>query len=382
MLQNGARVQPHIPAERKATDGGYLYFAWEVMMFAKQHLIPTERLKAGMVIAQTVISEQGHTLLEKGLSLTEGHIENLRNWHIRYVSVEMPDQRLAATQKFFNSYGETLNLITAAFKKVEKFNEVPLAECKELVDNYIELMMDITGVVDSLYKVKVHNEDTFTHSLHTAIITGLLGKWAGFKGVRLKELILSGLLHDIGKAQVQNKILTKPMELTGREMERVKMHSLYGYQLLADSADISEEVKLGVLQHHEREDGSGYPLGLQGADINIYAKIIAIADVYDAMSTDRAYRKKKPPFAVIDIMLGQMYNQLNPALCWILASNVRKCLIGLTVLLSDGSRGKVVLLNDVTNTRPVVQLDNGALLDLEQERNLSIVSVLEEGPIP
>ncbi|WP_222427892.1 HD-GYP domain-containing protein [Sporomusa sp. KB1] len=223
----------------------------------------------------------------------------------------------------FPKYDKTLDIISSTFKKVRKFDEVPIAECKELAENYIELMIDIEGVLDNLYRLQTHHEHTFTHSLHVAILTGLLGKWTGFTGTMLKNFILSGLLHDIGKVLVPREILDKPGPLTTEETDIIKLHSEQGYHLLSTCYDVSEEVKLGVLQHHEREDGSGYPFGLKEKDLNICAKFVAIADTYDAMTSDRAYRKKIPPFIAINLMLNQMYGKLDSVICSTLSAKLQ-----------------------------------------------------------
>ena len=277
----------------------------------------------------------------------------------------------------FPKYDETLDIISSTFKKVRIFDEVPIAECQELAENYIELMIDIEGVLDNLYRLQTHHEYTFKHSLHVAILTGLLGKWTGFTGAILKDFILSGLLHDIGKALVPREILDKPGPLTTEEMDIIKLHSEQGYHLLSNCDDVSEEVKLGVLQHHEREDGSGYPLGLKGKDLNICAKFVAIADIYSAMTTERTYRKKIPPFTAINIILNQMYGKLDSIICLTLSAKLQNYLLGMRVLLNNGKQGKVVQIPNIATARPIVRLDDGILLDLDNDEKITVIAVLE-----
>lgn len=347
-------------------------------MFPNQHLLRVEELKPGMIIAQPVLADTGQVLLEQGVFLTEDFIDNLGNWKISYVSIVLPDNSLSSNYRFFSMYGDTLKSVEETFKKVRAFKEVPMAECEELVENYIELIVNIVGVIDDLHNVKAHNEYTFRHSLNVAIIAGIIGKWMGFTGKNLKDIILAGLLHDIGKVLIPEGILDKPGKLTPEEMAVVRAHPTHGYHLLDDCLEIREEVKLGILQHHEREDGSGYPLGLSREKIHIYAKIVAIADIYDAMSTERVYRKKVPPFTVVEVILDQMYDKLNPQICLIFLAHIRGFLIGSSVLLNDGSKAKVVLLNGLLKLRPVVQLESGDLIDLDREKNLEVVTMLDE----
>ena len=346
-------------------------------MFSKYNLVLSSNLKTGMVIAQPVISEKKHILLKQGAIITEDTIKKLLHWGITAVNVACPDPRPSVSPYLFSIYNETLNSISSIFEKVRQCKEVPITECQELAEKYIKIIIDTEGVLDALYRITTYHEYTFTHSLHVAILAGLLGKWTGFSDAKRTDFILSGLLHDIGKALVPRKILDKPGPLTADEMDIIKLHSSQGYHLLSNCAEISEEAKLGVLQHHEREDGSGYPLGLKGKDISTCAKFVAIADIYDAMTTERVYRKKMLPFTAINIMLNQMGDTLDSATCLTLSINLRKFLIGMRVLLSNGKQGTVVQMLNIATARPIVRLDNGIFLDLDNDETITVVAVLD-----
>lgn len=347
-------------------------------MFLNSNLIRIEKLRPGMILAESVISNSGKILLESGLHITEKYIKKLIKWQTSYVNVILPCKICPSQHEFAYTYEKTLGLVAATFEKIRTFGEVPIKECEELVDKYIDLMTNVTGVISILHRVKFHNEYTFEHSLNVAIIAGVLGKWLGFKGENLKDIILAGLLHDIGKMLIPINILDKPGKLTDEEMKIIKTHSTHGYELVCDCDEISLEVKLGIMQHHERQDGSGYPKGLKGEDIHIYANIVALADVYDAMSSKRVYRGPLPPFVVVETILEQMYDKLNPEVCVVFLANIRRSMMGSWVLLSDGRQGKIVLLNEVLQIRPVVQLENGDLIDLERNRQMEIIAVLDE----
>lgn len=341
-----------------------------------QCLIRVEELQYGMIVAQPVVAASGKVLLRQGAFLTERLIRKIAHWQVAYVDIVLPYHTCSA--QFTRLYKDTLHSIAATFEKVRIFKEVPLADCRELIDNYVELLVNIVGVVDRLYKVKAHNEYTFRHSLNVAILSGILGKWLGFKGNEMKDIILAGLLHDIGKAFIPREVLNKPGRLTPEEMMLIRKHPLYGHRLLAKNREIPESVKLAALQHHEREDGSGYPAALQNEKIHSYAKIVALADVYDAMSSERVYRAKMPPFAVVDTILDEMQEKLNTRICITFLANISRFFVGSSVLLSNGNKATIVELNDVLRMRPVVQLENGEVLDLADDRKIEIVSVLDE----
>lgn len=347
-------------------------------MVSNQCVIKTDQLQPGMVLAQPVISDRGSVLLEQGVFLTSELIDDLRKWNISSVKIVAPYTYCIPRCRFYSAYKETLQSVTETFERVRAFKEVPIAECKELVENYVELIANIVGVIDGLYTVKVHSEYTFRHSLNVAIISGVLGKWLGLKGQDLKDLILAGLLHDIGKALIPKDILDKPGRLTQDEMAVIHTHPTQGYNLIANCSEIPYSVKLGILQHHEREDGSGYPLAKNGDGIHLYAKIVAIADMYDAMNTERVYRSKLLPFTIFETIVAQMAEKLDAQICMTFLQKVRDSLIGSSVLLSDGNHAKVVSLNDLLQVRPVVRTEKGDIIDLATSKNLEVVTVLSE----
>jgi HD-GYP domain-containing protein (c-di-GMP phosphodiesterase class II) len=150
--------------------------------------------------------------------------------------------------------------------------------------------------------------------------------------------------------------------------------------LIKHLPQISDEAKAGVLQHHERLDGSGYPYGLTDGDINQYAKIIAIADIYDAMTSERPYRRRLTPLAAMEAIADQMYEKLETGICLTFLDNLQDFFTGNSVLLSNGQRAKIIVLSgqDRFWTKPLVCGANGTLLDLQHEE-ISIVDLIAEG---
>lgn len=340
-------------------------------------LIRSDKLKPGMVIAQPVLSDTEQVLLDEGITLTGEFILHLIQRQVPYVSV-VRDAGNEVTRELTGVYMETVDVIKSVFETVRIFREVPIEDCKDLVANNIYFLINFADILDNLHRIKLHNDYTFYHSLHVAIISGVIGKWMGLQGEELTEIILAGLLHDVGKALVPESILNKPAALTVDEMKIMKMHPYRGYELLAGSSAISQAVKLGILSHHEREDGSGYPDGLCAGDISLYGKITAVADMYDAMSTERVYRKKIPPFTVMEIIFKEMFYKLNPDICFTFLERIRRHMQGCTVWLNDGSKAKVVELPHSLGARPVVRLEDGTLLDLDGDRSFYVQEIVNE----
>lgn len=343
-------------------------------------------LLPGMIIAREVLSGEDVVLLEKGTCLSFLQIANLRNWKIPYVYIvddsspitdEAPPADLSSVI-FLGEYLRTVDVVRHTFEHIRLFREVPVMEMEELADQKIILLADTVGILDHLYEIRQHNDSTFQHSLNVAIVAAILGRWQKYKGVELKNLILAGLLHDIGKLFVPQTVLDKPGALLPREFEIIKSHPYEGYQLVKDIDRIFESTKLGILQHHERRDGSGYPSGLVGDEIHDYAKIIAIADIYAAMTSDRAYRRRLTPLAALETISEQMPEKLEPEVCLTFFDNIRDYFIGNPVIISNGQKAKIVSLSSRGRdwTKPIVCTPEGTMLDLEKE-GLSVVDLVE-----
>ena len=230
------------------------------------------------------------------------------------------------------------------------------------------------GIMSMLLFMREIDDCTYAHSINVALISRACGNWLGFSEEDLDVLTLCGLLHDIGKAMVPNEILQKTAPLTAEEFEIIKAHPSLGYELIKDE-DIDERIKLACLRHHEKINGVGYPDGIKGDDIDLFAQIVTLADVYDAMTADRCYRKGMTPFAA----LGQMKkdtNQYNQDFLSVFIQHVADSFVGIGVELSNGARGIVRIVNVTDVDRPVVSLDDFTLLDLRQEPGLSIKRII------
>lgn len=167
------------------------------------------------------------------------------------------------------------------------------------------------SVENLLIDLKKHDLYTYHHSLNVSFYGMLIGKWIGLSGEEIKEMGVAGLLHDIGKIQISSALLNKKEKLTSKEFDEIKMHTIYGYNRIKKIENFSEEIKKAVLMHHEREDQSGYPFGLKRSEMNIHAKIIAVADVYDAMTSERAYKGAKSSleaFKMFEREGGKLFN--------------------------------------------------------------------------
>lgn len=203
-------------------------------------------------------------------------------------------------------------LIRARFLK----SDFSLPRMKSIADRFLLPILEYRDVLLQLHSIP-HQEDYFYHhSVDVAVITGCLGRWMGFSSDMIPQLVLAGLVHDIGKALVPLKIINKMEGLTREEWEIAQLHAIRGYRYLRHNFDIPPAIQYGVLQHHERMDGSGYPLAVTGDRIDICARVIAVADVFSAMTSPRPYRQRNSVAEAMEALKQEASaNKLDPQVC-------------------------------------------------------------------
>jgi putative nucleotidyltransferase with HDIG domain len=177
-------------------------------------------------------------------------------------------------------------------------------------------------IINALSRIKSIDEYTFTHSINTAFYSMFIAIWMGLDDQQIINATQAGLLHDIGKIYIPNEILNKPGRLTEEEYEMIKKHTLYGYFLISEFGEFNPEVKRAVLFHHERTDLKGYPLSASSDYVGIISKIVAIADVYDAMTTDRVYKKGTSPSEAVEFLSNDGMKLLDSYILKVFIENI------------------------------------------------------------
>lgn len=345
-----------------------------------------------MQVGKDVLTDDGKIMLSKGSILSKNIIDGLKCWDIPAIFIRekvvdtsevvgIPGEIHAPLSKsqedFYNKYDATISNIKKAFETMRDFKEAPIKELKELATHSLFPLLESTGVINHLQMLHRQKDYTFQHSVNVAVICGVLGKWLGYTGTTLTDLVLAGLLHDIGKTQIPLEILDKPASLSPEEMNIMQNHAILGYKLIKNNKNLSSNIIYAVLQHHERMDGSGYPFRVTADKLSQYARIIAVADTYDAMTSNRVYHHKITPFIVVETMVSEMFNKLDPHICTIFLNNVRNYFTGNIIKLSDGRQAEVVYLGPSIATRPTVRTQDGEFIDLERHKNISIIELIE-----
>ena len=249
---------------------------------------------------------------------------------------------------------------------------------EEMLDNSRELFQSRTSIelFDLLRGLRSNDDVIYAHCLNVAMVSRAIGKWLKFSRQDLDILTLAGLLHDIGKMLVPMDILTKTGKLTDEEFAEIRQHPTYGYKILKKIPGLDPRILYAALQHHERFDGSGYPRNLPGDEIDDFAAIIAIADVYDAMTAIRAYRAPKCAFEVIADFEKDGLQKYNPKYILTFLKHIASYYQNSTVILSDGEKVDIIYINSSALSRPIVRYSDGRVVDLSHERDLKIVSTM------
>jgi len=233
----------------------------------------------------------------------------------------------------------------------------------------------IVELFDMIHQMHSLNDTVYAHCVNVALISRMIGRWLHLDQHNLDVLTCCGLFHDIGKMSIPEDILNKPGKLTDEEFALIKSHPKTGYDMLRNQ-NIDNRIKQAALMHHERYDGSGYPNQLTSEFLSDYSTIVAIADVYDAMTAARSYREPLCPFQVIEKFEVEGFQKYHTKYIYVFLHNIASTYQSNRVMLNDGRGCKIVMLNQSTLSKPIVQFDDGSCLDLSSQRDLYITKIL------
>jgi HD-GYP domain-containing protein (c-di-GMP phosphodiesterase class II) len=353
------------------------------MIYAKTKNILLDELKTGMMIDQDIFSGQGSVLIPKGRILTEPErvIEILRSHGIQMLKVRIsemvPDAAPAAepeqTQQdrqvieFMETFDDKCEMLKSEFKRIMINGELKKDELEERINETLSAFDADINVMQLMQKVRNLDDATYAHSHNVALTSHLIGRWMKKSEVELRELTLTALFIDIGKMKVASKIMNKKGALLAEEYLLAQKHVQYSYEAIKDFEFLPRQVVMGVLHHHERMDGSGYPLGLRGEEIPEYARIVAVADVYNALTSVRPYRPKKTPFEAARVMETEFNGLLDPEVLYLFLNRIGNLFIGQKIRLEDGRSGEIIFVPKQNIYRPMIRIDNDQeVIDLNQ----------------
>lgn len=281
-------------------------------------------------------------------------------------------------KEFNESFLNTVDYMKETFNRVVMQNqeidsEAILAE----VENVVAKSRNSLHILDMLQCMKGYDDVTYVHGLNVALLSNMIGKLV-FPKISKKDLevlTLAGLLHDIGKMMIPDEVLQKNGHLTISEFNLIKTHVLHGNNILKNM-NLDPRIAEVAMRHHERCDGSGYPGGYTQEQMSPFAKIVAIADTYDAMTSDRVYRPAICPFEVIHMFEREGLVKYEVEYLLPFLSTAVQAYLNTEVQLSTDEIGKVVMINVDELSKPVVKV-GGIYYDLTKEHAISIDRIID-----
>ena len=277
---------------------------------------------------------------------------------------------------FEDVYSDSLDVVRSFMVEAKLGKTLDFNEISDITGLLLEQVFEANDLFRQMRLMKEKDDYLFTHSVNVALLCILMGRWLKCDRETLKELGQAGLLHDIGKIFIEDNILNKPDKLTDIEFEEVKKHTLQGYNLLSQYEWISTSVANAALMHHERADGSGYPMGTKGYSKNLCVSVVAVADVYDAVTSDRTYSSKRSPYTAAEILWQESFGKLNPKISKLFYDKIANFYIGNEVILSNDEKGIVIYVDPSQPTRPIVMVGE-KFYNLATDRSITIIEVID-----
>ena len=347
--------------------------------------LPVDSLKVGQRITEDIFSLTATPVITARTSVTEEIKEVLRAFSIRTVPVEEDKSVIQETltetstavreevSAFERLYREAVrqhkteysNWVAGSKAEVPKVRQIVLPPGNELLKNRSWLL--------KIHRLSSENDYIHHHAVAVGLITGALAQRIGFPQGQVQQLMTAGALADSGMAKIDQRIFEKKSTLSTTESLPVQQHPLFSFQYVKDSSLLKPEMKLAIVQHHERLDGSGYPQGEKPEKISLFSQLIAVADTYHALVCDRHYRKAVSPFKALEMLQSEEFGKFHTRATDALAGIIGDQLVGRKVRLTDESIGEVIFIQPVSPFRPLIRLEEtGDIIDLNMERSTGI----------
>lgn len=336
-----------------------------------------DKVVPGTRLAKPLYGAHGVILLRENVVLSEAILSRLKL--NGYAGLYIEDE--ISEGIFINDVvDEGLRLKTASRLEYIVNQNGNLEEMKSLIADIVDGIIASGDVEINMNHLWGHHEYTYLHCVNVGILAVSIGIKLNLNRDNLIYLGTAGILHDIGKKYIPIEILDKQGKLSNEEYDLIKRHPVQGFEILVDAMELSSVTRVGVLEHHERYDGSGYPRGLKGDQITIFGRILAVADTYDAMTSDRAYRNAFSASETVEYLMGTGDQLYDSNIIDVFIKCVTVYPVGTCVELSDGTQGIVLKNYSDCVLRPMVRnINTKEIIDLKNDSkylNLCISKIL------
>lgn len=349
--------------------------------------IPTFCLKEGMVLGKDLYNNTGNLLLKKGSNIKREYMEKIIEIGVQGIYIE---DNISKDIEIKNTISDELRIksvqgIKNVFINVEKNKnniEHNMKQVNTIVESMVDEILENKNLMVNMMDIKLFDDYTFFHSVNVATLSIIMGISLNLNKEELYKLGLGALLHDIGKVFINQDILNKKGKLEGKEIKEMKLHPLKGYKYIKSNFDLPAKSYIAILDHHEKYDGTGYPNKKCGKDICLFGRIIAIADVYDALTSNRSYRKALLPSDAVEYIMAGCGSHFDFELVNLFTRKVAAYPIGTCVKLSNGSTGIVVENYPDPCTRPKIKLidssyEETTYIDLKNDSNSKNITIVD-----
>lgn len=334
----------------------------------------------GSLLSNDVYTSLGNMVVPKDTLITKYILNKLLKFGIEKVStykintISRNDDYIKRndTQK---KYIEDANKAKQLLQDLASGKQLNLNVVESISENLYSKLNDCGSLIDCVNSVRIADEYTYSHMINVSIYSMLIAKWMGMSKEQIKDVVMAGILHDVGKSRIPLEILNKKGSLTESEFKIMKKHTVYGFEIIKDNKDISMDVKRAVVMHHEKENGLGYPYGIKGSQKNIYSKILTVADIFDAITSNRVYKRRQTPFSAFRELERIKYDVVDPIVMMTMLFNMPNYYVGSKVRMQNGEIGEVVYVPHQCAYAPVIKVDE-KFYDFSNEEEDLIVEFL------
>jgi HD-GYP domain-containing protein (c-di-GMP phosphodiesterase class II) len=360
--------------------------------------------KPEMILAKEIYSRNGRLLLRQGEKLSQQWIDKLMDFDVPTIYIDVdtgskyPEITKIITSEKEKVYhddvpdmistevrGEAERVVQELMHEIKAGRLIKTDKARKVVETIVSQLITNQHIVGKLADIRILDDYTFAHSVNVCILSISTGIIMGYSKVRLRELGIGALMHDVGKMKVPDEILNKKGPLTEKEFEVIKKHTIWGYEILSEHPDMTSSAARISLQHHECYNGLGYPWGIKNDEIHEYSKIVAIVDVYDALTADRVYKNAILPYEAMEIIIASTGYQFEPQIVKTFVENSEIYPVGSIVELNNGIITMVINANRALPTRPITKIvidaqgnevNDGEVIDLMKNPTLFISKIV------
>lgn len=360
--------------------------------------IHISQLQEGCILTDNILSATNQPLAYKNTIITKQLKEALQAFLIKEVQVanvldngkefrpslyndeqikDIPKEEVTPHKTFYQLYLESVHTYKQLFLSWQSGGLIDIHKVRQVIIPLVDEIAHDDEEVFKLYHYCKQEDFVFHHSISVALVSAYLAKKLGYQKGEINQIALTGLLCDCGMAKVNPNIMRKNITLTESEYKDIKQHPVHSYNMLKNIMSIKDGVKMGVLQHHERIDGSGYPLNVKDQQLHPFSKIVALADTYQAMVSIRPYRSKQSPFKVLEQIMEDDFGKFDLKIINELKKGITKFSSGTKVKLSNGIEAEIIFMEDNNPTRPMVKcLVTEEIITLKNRRELFIEEII------